>query len=85
MTEDFWQKLADHGGSAFPTPRISESACSFSSHEVSDEEMGRAVMPGPFFRPWLLGGGAQSSKRVLRPAAMSGCRALLNLGQGASP
>jgi len=57
MTEDFWQKLAEQGwfGILYPE-EVGGSGLGLVDMTVLMEEMGRAVMPGPFFSTVLLGG-----------------------------
>ena len=59
MTEDFWQKLAEQGwfGILYPE-EVDGSGLGLVDMTVLMEEMGRAVMPGPFFSTVLLGGAA---------------------------
>ncbi len=59
MTENFWQKLAEQGwfGILYPD-ELGGSALGLVDMTVLMEEMGRAVMPGPFFSTVLLGGSA---------------------------
>jgi len=59
MTENFWQKLAEQGwfGILYPD-EVGGSALGLVDMTVLMEEMGRAVMPGPFFSTVLLGGSA---------------------------
>jgi len=59
MTEDFWQKLAEQGwfGILYPEAQ-GGSGLGLVDMTVLMEEMGRAVMPGPFFSTVLLGGAA---------------------------
>jgi alkylation response protein AidB-like acyl-CoA dehydrogenase len=57
MTEEFWQKLAEQGwlGILYPE-EAGGSGLGLVDMTVLMEEMGRAVMPGPFFSTVLLGG-----------------------------
>ena len=57
MTDDFWQKLAEQGwfGILYPE-EVGGSGLGLVDMTVLMEEMGRAVMPGPFFSTVLLGG-----------------------------
>src|SRR5438034_11378921 len=57
VTDDFWAKLAEQGwlGLVFPE-EYGGSGLGFVDLTVLMEEMGRAVMPGPFFSTVLLGG-----------------------------
>src|SRR6202048_2638241 len=59
ITEDFWQKLAEQGwfGILYPE-EAGGSGLDLVDMTVLMEEMGRAVMPGPFFSTVLLGGSA---------------------------
>jgi alkylation response protein AidB-like acyl-CoA dehydrogenase len=59
MTEPFWQKLAEQGwfGILYPE-EAGGSGLGLVDMTVLMEEMGRAVMPGPFFATVLLGGAA---------------------------
>ena len=59
MTDVFWQRLADQGwfGILFPE-EAGGSGLGLVEMTVLMEEMGRAVMPGPFFSTVLLGGAA---------------------------
>jgi len=59
MTENFWQKLAEQGwfGILYPE-ELDGSGLGLVDMTVLMEEMGRAVMPGPFFSTVLLGGSA---------------------------
>jgi len=59
ITEDFWQKLAGQGWFGILYPEESGgSGLGLVDMTVLMEEMGRAVMPGPFFSTVLLGGAA---------------------------
>jgi alkylation response protein AidB-like acyl-CoA dehydrogenase len=57
VTEDFWKKLAEQGwlGLIYPE-EFDGTGLGFVDLTVLMEEMGRAVMPGPFFSTVLLGG-----------------------------
>jgi alkylation response protein AidB-like acyl-CoA dehydrogenase len=57
VTDDFWAKLAEQGwlGLIFPE-EYGGSGLGFVDLTVLMEEMGRCVMPGPFFSTVLLGG-----------------------------
>jgi alkylation response protein AidB-like acyl-CoA dehydrogenase len=59
VTDEFWQKLAEQGwlGIVFPE-EYGGSGLGLVDLVVLMEEMGRAVMPGPFFSTVLLGGAA---------------------------
>jgi alkylation response protein AidB-like acyl-CoA dehydrogenase len=59
MTEVFWQKLAEQGWFGILYPEVlGGSGLGLVDMAVLMEEMGRAVMPGPFFSTVLLGGSA---------------------------
>jgi alkylation response protein AidB-like acyl-CoA dehydrogenase len=57
VTDAFWAKLAEQGwlGLVYPEP-YGGAGLGFVDLTVLMEEMGRAVMPGPFFSTVLLGG-----------------------------
>jgi len=57
VTDDFWTKLAEQGwlGLVYPEEH-GGSGLGFVDLTVLMEEMGRVVMPGPFFSTVLLGG-----------------------------
>ncbi len=57
VTDDFWAKLAEQGwlGLIYPE-EYGGTGLGFVDLSVLMEEMGRAVMPGPFFSTVLLGG-----------------------------
>ena len=59
VTDEFWQKLADQGwlGIVYPEDE-GGSGLGLVDLVVLMEEMGRAVMPGPFLSTVLLGGAA---------------------------
>src|SRR5689334_1023244 len=59
VTDEFWQKLAEQGwlGIVYPEQE-GGSGLGLVDLVVLMEEMGRAVMPGPFFSTVLLGGAA---------------------------
>jgi alkylation response protein AidB-like acyl-CoA dehydrogenase len=59
VTDDFWRKLAEQGwfGILYPE-EAGGSGLGLVDMTVLMEEMGRAVMPGPFFSTVLLGGAA---------------------------
>src|SRR6516164_9259313 len=59
VTDEFWQKLAEQGwlGIIYPEEE-GGSGLGLVDLVVLMEEMGRAVMPGPFLSPVLLGGAA---------------------------
>ena len=70
VTPDFWQKLAEQGwlGLIYPEA-FGGVGLGFVDLTVLMEEMGRAVMPGPYFSTVLLGGlaiqeaGSESQKK----------------------
>src|SRR2546427_10592676 len=57
VTDEFWAKLAEQGwlGLVYPEEYGGSGLC-FVDLTVLMEEMGRVVMPGPFFSTVLLGG-----------------------------
>src|SRR6266849_2995009 len=57
VTDDFWTKLAEQGwlGLVYPE-QYGGAGLGFVDLTVLMEEMGRAVMPGPFFSTSILGG-----------------------------
>ena len=57
FTDEFWTKLAEQGwlGLVYPEP-YGGAGLGFVDLTVLMEEMGRAVMPGPYFSTVLLGG-----------------------------
>jgi alkylation response protein AidB-like acyl-CoA dehydrogenase len=57
VTDEFWKKLAEQGwlGLIYPE-EFDGTGLGFVDLTVLMEEMGRAVMPGPFFSTLLLGG-----------------------------
>jgi len=59
VTDEFWRKLAEQGwlGIVYPEEE-GGSGLGLVDLVVLMEEMGRAVMPGPFLSTVLLGGGA---------------------------
>jgi alkylation response protein AidB-like acyl-CoA dehydrogenase len=59
VTDEFWQKLAEQGWLGIIYPE-EEGGCGLGLVDlvVLMEEMGRAVMPGPFLSTVLLGGAA---------------------------
>src|SRR3989442_7599808 len=61
VTDEFWAKLAEQGwlGLVYPEEH-GGSGLGFVDLTVLMEEMGRVVMPGPFFSTVLLGGLAIS-------------------------
>jgi alkylation response protein AidB-like acyl-CoA dehydrogenase len=59
VTDEFWQKLADQGWLGITYPEAEGgSGLGLVDVVVLMEEMGRAVMPGPFLSTVLLGGAA---------------------------
>jgi alkylation response protein AidB-like acyl-CoA dehydrogenase len=59
ITGDFWRKLAEQGWFGILYPEEADgSGLGLVDMTVLMEEMGRAVMPGPFFSTVLLGGAA---------------------------
>src|SRR2546422_8329366 len=57
VTDEFWTKLAEQGWLGLVHPEeYAGSGLGFVDLTVLMEEMGRAVMPGPFFSTVLLGG-----------------------------
>ena len=59
MTDAFWQKLAEQGWfGILYSEEAGGSGLGLVDMTVLMEEMGRAVMPGPFFSTVLLGGAA---------------------------
>jgi alkylation response protein AidB-like acyl-CoA dehydrogenase len=59
VTDEFWQKLADQGWLGIVCPEEDGgSGLGLVDLVVLMEEMGRAVMPGPFLSTVLLGGAA---------------------------
>lgn len=70
VTPEFWQKLAEQGWLGLVYPEAYGGAgLGFVDLAVLMEEMGRAVVPGPFFSTVLLGGlallqaGSESQKK----------------------
>src|SRR2546427_13266508 len=57
VTDDFWTKLAEQGwlGLVYPE-QYGGAGLGFVDLTVLMEEMGRVVMPGPFFSTSILGG-----------------------------
>ncbi|MBI4233738.1 MAG: acyl-CoA/acyl-ACP dehydrogenase [Chloroflexi bacterium] len=78
-TPEMWQKLADLGwlGLAFPE-QYSGTGGSFLDLCILLEEMGRALLPGPFFTTVVLGGltildgGSDAQKQNLLPKIAQG-------------
>src|SRR5881628_1884461 len=74
VTDEFWSKLAEQGwlGLVYGE-EYGGSGLGFVDLTVLMEEMGRVVMPGPFFATTLLGGLA-IRRRGRRPRRRSGSR-----------
>jgi len=75
MTGAFWRKLAAQGwfGILYPE-EAGGSGLGLVDMTVLMEEMGRAVMPGPFFRP-SCSAVRRSSRSAHKPSGGNGCRA----------
>src|SRR2546427_9522831 len=79
VTDEFWMKLAEQGwlGLVYPE-EYGGSGLGFVDLTVLMEEMGRAVMPGPFFSTVLLGGrtileaGSPAQKKEGLPRVAAG-------------
>ena len=79
ITDDFWRKLADQGwlGVIYPED-LGGSGLGLVDLIVLMEEMGRAVMPGPFLATVLLGGlaileaGSQAQRQAWLPRIAAG-------------
>ncbi len=79
VTDEFWAKVAEQGwlGLVYPE-EYGGSGLGFVDLTVLMEEMGRAVMPGPFFSTVLLGGltileaGSAAQKKDWLPRIASG-------------
>jgi len=79
VTDEFWQKLADQGwlGIVYPEEE-GGSGLGLVDLVVLMEEMGRALMPGPFLSTVLLGGaaiceaGAPAQRRLWLPQIAAG-------------
>ncbi len=79
VTDDFWMKLAEQGwlGLIYPE-EYGGSDLGFVDLTVLMEEMGRCVMPGPFFSTVLLGGlaileaGSPEQKKEWLPKIAAG-------------
>ncbi len=79
VTDDFWAKLAEQGwlGLIYPE-EYGGSGLGFVDLTVLMEEMGRSVMPGPFFSTVLLGGltileaGSPAQKKEWLPKIAGG-------------
>src|SRR5215470_15008925 len=79
VTDEFWKKLAEQGwlGLIYPE-EFDGTGLGFVDLTVLMEEMGRAVMPGPFFSTVLLGGlaileaGSAAQKKAWLPRVAAG-------------
>src|SRR3989449_7609503 len=79
VTDEFWTKLAEQGwlGLVYPE-EYGGSGLGFVDLTVLMEEMGRSVMPGPFFSTVLLGGltileaGSPAQKKEWLPRIAAG-------------
>jgi alkylation response protein AidB-like acyl-CoA dehydrogenase len=79
VTDDFWSKLAEQGwlGLVYPEEH-GGSGLGFVDLTVLMEEMGRVVMPGPFFSTVVLGGlgireaGSPAQKKEWLPRIAAG-------------
>jgi len=79
VTDDFWKKLAEQGwlGLIYPEEH-GGSGLGFVDLTVLMEEMGRAVMPGPYFSTVVLGGlailetGSAEQKKMWLPRISQG-------------
>jgi alkylation response protein AidB-like acyl-CoA dehydrogenase len=79
VTDEFWTKLAEQGwlGLVYPE-EYGGSGLGFVDLTVLMEEMGRTVMPGPFFSTVLLGGltileaGSAAQKKAWLPRIAGG-------------
>ncbi|TAK26792.1 MAG: acyl-CoA dehydrogenase [Chloroflexota bacterium] len=74
-----WRKMAEMGWLSLPFPETYDgTAASFLDLGVLLEEMGRALLPGPFFSTMLLGGypildaGSAAQKAALLPRIAAG-------------
>jgi alkylation response protein AidB-like acyl-CoA dehydrogenase len=79
FTEEFWAKLAEQGWLGLVYPEVYGGAgLGFVDLTVLMEEMGRAVVPGPFFSTVLLGGltilecGSDAQKKEWLPRIAEG-------------
>jgi alkylation response protein AidB-like acyl-CoA dehydrogenase len=79
VTDAFWQKLAEQGWLGLIYPEAyGGSGLGFVDLTVLMEEMGRVVMPGPYFSTVLLGGltileaGSEAQKRAWLPRIVAG-------------
>src|SRR2546422_2640965 len=89
VTDEFWTKLAEQGwlGLVYPE-EYGGSGLGFVDLTVLMEEMGRSVMPGPFFSTVLLGGltvleaGSPAQKKEWLPRIAGGeAKAALEIGR----
>jgi alkylation response protein AidB-like acyl-CoA dehydrogenase len=78
-TDEFWQKLAELGWLGLVTPEADGGmGLGLVDLTVVLEEMGRAVMPGPFFSTVLLGGlairdaGSEAQRKAWLPRIAAG-------------
>src|SRR6266851_6579746 len=84
VTDDFWKKLAEQGwlGLVYPE-EFGGTGLGFGDLTVLMEEMGRAVMPGPFFSTLLAGlaileaGSADQKKEWLAKLSDGAAKAAL--------
>src|SRR5436189_5900977 len=79
VTDDFWKKLAEQGWlGLIYAEEFDGTGLGFVDLTVLMEEMGRAVMPGPFFSTVLLGGrtileaGSPAQKKEWLPRIAAG-------------
>src|SRR5215475_5241514 len=79
MTPDLWKKLAEQGWLGLVVPdEFGGMGLGIVDLVVLMEEMGRAVVPGPFFSTVLLGGlaileaGSEAQKKAWLPKLTSG-------------
>jgi alkylation response protein AidB-like acyl-CoA dehydrogenase len=87
MTDDFWAKLGEQGWLGLVYPEAyGGSGLGFVDQVVLMEEMGRVVMPGPYFSTVLLGGltileaGSDAQRKAWLPRIATGeARATLAL------
>jgi len=92
VTEEFWRKLAEQGwlGIVYPE-EDGGSGLGLVDLVVLMEEMGRAVMPGPFLSTVLLGGaaiaeaGAPAHRRHWLPQIVAGSAKAARPSPGPSP
>src|SRR5499427_2461910 len=89
VTDEFWRKLAENGWLGITYPEADGgSGLGLVDLVVLMEEMGRAIMPGPYFATTLLGGaaiaeaGAPAQRREwLPPIAEGRFRATLAISE----